>query len=91
MPSCSKWEKFVERRKYAWGYFQYHASQRLTTFHFYIVICTLIGAAYCTVIKADGVPGVGMVLGLLLCFVSFIFWRLDRRNKQMIDNVQKAL
>lgn len=91
MLSRNEWDKFVERRKYAWGYFQYHASQRLTTFNFYIVICTLIGAAYCTVVKADGVPFVGTVLGLLLCFVSFIFWRLDCRNKQMIVNVQKAL
>ena len=79
----------VDSTNYVWEYFRYHASQRLTTFNFYIIICTLLGSGYLRAI--NGALGVATVLAFILCFITFIFWKLDVRNKQMIDNARKAM
>jgi hypothetical protein len=80
-----------DMRLYAWNYFQLHASQRLTAFNFYIVISTVLGTGYLMSLKGDTISTIGIILGLLLSFLSFIFWKLDVRNKQMIKNAEDAL
>lgn len=77
--------------RYAWDYFHYHAGQRLTTFNFYIIICSLVITGYITAIKDAKTVPFGIVVGLLLPLVSFVFWQLDRRNKEMIKNAEEAL
>jgi hypothetical protein len=78
-------------RQYVWNYFQLHASQRLTTFNFYIIIATVVATGYVTLLSEDHLPILGITLGLLLTFLSFIFWKLDTRNKQLIKNAEDAL
>jgi len=79
-------------RKQAWDYFQTHASQRLTTFNFYIVTSGVITAAMVgTFQKEFRFPLIGVGLGLLLIFFSFVFWKLDNRNRSLIKNAEKAL
>ena len=79
-------------RKEAWDYFQMHAGQRLSTFNFYIVISSVLSTALFTSFQKDyRVPGVSAILGFLLAFFSFIFWRLDLRNKELIKNAEAAL
>jgi hypothetical protein len=78
-------------RQYAWDYFHYHASQRLTTFNFYIIICTLGATGYVAAIKEERTEPFGIFMGLLLIVLSFIFWKLDLRNKQLIENAEDAL
>jgi len=34
---------------------------------------------------------VGLVLGILLVLLSFVFWKLDERNKGLIKNVENGL
>lgn len=80
-----------ELLKYAWGYFHFHASQRLTTFNFYLVVCGLIIAAYATALKESYDTPVALLLGFVLTLMSFVFWKLDRRNRQMIWNAEEAL
>jgi hypothetical protein len=81
--------KYHELRGYIWKYFEYHASQRLTTFNFYIVISTLIATGYFLAIKE--VPILSIVLSIFLILLSFIFWKLDLRNKQFIHYSEDAL
>jgi hypothetical protein len=79
-------------RKQAWDYFQVHASQRLTTFNFYIVISSLITTAlFATLQKDYRVPQVGAVPGLFLIFFSFVFWKLDERNRELVRIGEAAL
>ena len=76
-------------RNYIWNYFQLHASQRLTTFNFYIVISTLMMSGFFVVIQS--IPGLGLILGMITTLMSFVFWKLDVRNKQLIKNSENAL
>jgi hypothetical protein len=79
-------------RKQAWDYFQMHAGQRLSTFNFYIVISSVLSTALFTSFQKDyRIPGVSVILGFLLAFFSFIFWKLDVRNKELIKNAEAAL
>lgn len=79
-------------RKQAWDYFQMHANQRLTTFNFYIVISSVITTGLFTTFQKDyKVTYIGVLLGLLLCFFSYIFWKVDLRNKQLIKGAEDAL
>lgn len=80
-----------EIQDYAWKYFQMHGEQRLKTFNFYLILCTLISGALTAIIKDADDIRVGIPLALLLSFFSFIFWRLDLRNKQLIEHGEKAL
>ncbi len=77
--------------KYSWDYFHFHASQRLTTFNFYLVICGFVIAGYATALRDSHDSPVAALLGLVLSLISFIFWKLDLRNRQMIWNAEDAL
>jgi hypothetical protein len=82
----------VDFRTQAWQYFELHASQRLTTFNYYIVISTLITTGiFATFSKDYTAPSLGIAGGLLLLFFSFVFWKLDDRNKQIIKGAEAAL
>ncbi len=76
-------------RNYLWNYFQYHAGQRLTTFNFYIVISSLITSGY--IIAFKDIPFLSLLLGFIIITLSFIFWKLDSRNKQLIKNSENGL
>jgi len=76
-------------RQYIWNYFQVHASQRLTTFNFYILISTVIATGFLIVIR--GMPILALILSIILILLSFIFWKLDIRNRQLIRNAEEGL
>jgi hypothetical protein len=79
-------------RKQAWDYFELHSGQRLTTFNFYIVIASVITTALFSTFQKDyKVPLLGIPLGLLLSFISYIFWKVDTRNRQLIKGAEEAL
>src|ERR1039457_3033563 len=84
--------KFViDDGDYAWKYFNLHANQRLAVFNFYIFISALIITGYLTMIKTEGVTLIGAVFSVLLMFISFVFWKLDLRSKQILKNAEAAL
>jgi hypothetical protein len=76
-------------RQYIWNYFQVHASQRLTTFNFYILISTVISTGFLIVIA--NMPIFALVLSIMLISLSFVFWKLDIRNKQLIRTAESGL
>jgi hypothetical protein len=87
-------ERTVEEhlRQQAWNYFQMHAAQRLTTFNFYLALSTALTAAIFVTFQEDyQVPSVGMILSLLLVLFSFVFWKLDSRNRELISFAEEAL
>ena len=76
-------------RNYIWNYFRLHAGQRLTTFNFYIVISTLFTSGYFVALK--DIPILSLLLSVILIALSFVFWKLDSRNKQLIKNAENGL
>ena len=76
----------------AWNYFALHAQQRLTTVNFYLVVATtLTAAAVASFDKDFGSPWLRFAAGLLLSLLSFAFWRLDFRNRELIKAAENAL
>lgn len=79
-------------QKQSWDYFQMHSSQRLTTFNFYIVISSVVTTALFSTFQKDyKVPFLGIPLSLLLILFSYIFWKIDQRNRQLIKGAEAAL
>lgn len=81
-----------ELRKQAWDFFQMQAGQRLATFNFYIAISSLLSTGLVATFKQEvDLPYVGIAFGLLLILFSFIFWKLDQRNSDLIKGAESAL
>jgi hypothetical protein len=79
-------------RKYAWDIFSLHSSQRIATFNFYITLALAIILATTTVIQPSiNVPIIALILSLIIIIISFVFYKLDARNKMLIKNAELAL
>jgi hypothetical protein len=81
----------AELREYAWKYFSLHAEQRLKTFHFFVILSTLLTGAVLTIAKDTVHVGYASPLAYLLSVFSFVFWKLDIRNKELIRHGESAL
>lgn len=81
-----------DMRDHVWAYFQLHAAQRLTTFNFYIALSTVVTTGlFATLHKDFKVPALSVVLSILLIAFSYLFWKLDQRNRNFIKNSESAL
>lgn len=70
--------------EYGFKWFEYHAGQRTTSFHFYLIAYSGLAAAASFLLKEKLYAGVS-VLGLALIFMSVLFWQLDVRNRQLVQ------
>jgi len=77
------------RFKYAWDWFSYHANQRLTAFHFFLIILSAIIIGYTNTIEKFPLISVG--IGLLGIVVPFVFYVLDIRNEELVGCGRHAL
>jgi hypothetical protein len=75
---------------YAWGWFQYHASQRLTAFNFFLVIVGFLLVGYAQAVDHDW-KGLGFGLGAFGAFVALAFLMLDIRNAALVRRGKDAL
>ena len=79
-------------RQQAWDYFALHAQQRLTTIKFFLAIATtLTAAAVASFGENFQFPGLRLLAGVLLLLLSYAFWRLDFRNRELIKAAEAAL
>lgn len=81
----------AEMRDYAWKYFELHADQRIKTFNFFLILCVFIGGGLIAMLKDTQGSTICAVPAFSLSFISFIFWRLDVRNKHLVQHAQEAL
>ncbi len=96
LPTCSDSRSKLDEafRDYAWNYFDLYAAQRLKTFQFYITLsAALIGGLIAIGSKPEikEAESLKIGLGFSLFFISFIFYKLDLRTKQLIEISQDAL
>ncbi|QBK31191.1 hypothetical protein [Roseitalea porphyridii] len=75
---------------YAWGWFTYHAEQRLKSFSFFFVLVGALTAGYLTSIGASHWP-IAAMFGIMLLFSALLFWRLDARNAELIKLAEQYL
>ena len=93
MPETSQDTKFLDEafRDYAWRYFELHTEQRLKAFQFFITLSTaIVGGSLLLVRYGQGHKWMA-VLGFLLAFFSFVFWKLDVRTGTLVKNGEEAL
>jgi hypothetical protein len=75
---------------YAWGWFQHHASQRLTAFNFFLVIVGLLLVGYAQAIDHTW-TAFGVGIGILGALVAAGFLALDVRNFELVIRGRDAL
>ncbi len=79
-------------RQQAWDFFELQAEQRLTTFNFYIALSSLLSGGLAASFTTEvSLPYLGLLLGFLLVLLSFVFWKLDCRNRDLIKGAEEAL
>lgn len=81
----------AETREYVWQYWAFHADQRLRTFNFFILVVTVLLAGFFTYLKDARYPAYACPAGFLLSFICYIFWRLDCRNRALIQHAEGIL
>ncbi|WP_156647855.1 hypothetical protein [Methylobacterium sp. Leaf87] len=78
--------------EHLWRYFALHAQQRVSVFNFFVVLSGVISAAIGGALQVGGpLNFVVVILGLLLPLLSFVFWRLDQRNSDLVKIAERAL
>ena len=80
-----------ELREYAWKYFSLHADQRLKTFNFYLTLYAFAFGGLVVFIKDAKSAALGVFAGVVLALLSFVFWRFDGRNKELVEVSHAAL
>lgn len=82
-------KKFEIVNKHYYDLFAYHATQRLTTFNFFIVSLSFFSSAYALLLtrSSDAEPhyGVAGILSFAAYLLILAFSRLDARNEQIIE------
>ena len=76
----------------AWKYFQQHAQQRIGYFNFFVVFSVLMTTGLLTTFQEKfAAHFIGIAIGLILSLISFIFWKIDERNKYLTKHGENAI
>jgi len=77
---------------HAGRYFELHANQRMSVFNFFLALSGVVSAGLAALVQGSAhLIFLGILLGLLLVLVSFIFWKLDQRVSFLIKHAEDAL
>lgn len=76
-----------------WNYFSFHSNQRITVMNFYIVLESAMVGGFMAVYgnNVSNISVFEIVIGIAMCFFSFVFYCLDLRIKHMIKMSESAL
>lgn len=82
----------IELKEHAWNYFQLHAGQRMSVFNFFAVMSTLLTTALATSFTEKfNCPVIGIIAGIGLVVIAFVFWKLDQRIGFLIKLAETSL
>jgi hypothetical protein len=92
LPTAGPPAGFDDRMKYAWGWFQYHADQRLKAFNYFLVIIAFLVTAYGAVLKeasgeakSQDYPWYAVVIAGCGCMIAIAFFFIELRNTELVD------
>lgn len=76
----------------AWNYFQQHAQQRLSFFNFFVVFSVLMTTGLISTFQEKyDVHSIGIAVGMMLSLISYVFWKIDDRNKYLTKKGENAI
>lgn len=75
---------------YSWKWFSYHATQRLTAFHYFLLIAGGLVVGYIRCVELQQ-WAVALSLSIFGAVISVAFFCLDCRNKDLVDRSQAGL
>ena len=70
------------RLGHAWSWFEYHAAQRIQTMRFYFLVMAAVIAAYIAS-ENSGNHVAAMAICMLTWLTSYLFFKLDQRNREL--------
>jgi hypothetical protein len=81
------------RFELAWRHFEFHARQRTTMFHFFIILAPFLFGGCFILFKDREILGAfpPIIAAGVSSLLAFIFYLLDERNKQLYDVSKGAL
>ncbi len=64
----------------------------MATFNFFVIIVALLTAGLAGTFKEDyEYQFIGVVLGLSMAVIAFVFWKIDQRVRHLIKHAESAL
>jgi hypothetical protein len=78
-----------QAREHAWNWFALHATQRMQALNFFFVATAFLLAAYGSLLEKH--PSAAAIIGAVGAWLTFCFNRLDVRNRQLVEDGEKAL
>lgn len=76
----------------AWKHFQQHAQQRIIYFNYFVVFSTILSSGLITTFQNNfQAPYLGICTGIVQIFLSFIFWKIDDRNKFLTQHAENVI
>lgn len=77
---------------HAWRYFELHANQRMSVFNFVLALSGVASAGLAALLQGSSrLSFLGVLRGVLLALVAFVFWKLDQRVSFLIKHAEAAL
>jgi len=76
--------------QYAWGWFSYHAAQRLNAYRFFLIMIGVVIVGYLKCVEMHW-PRFGVVVGLFGALIAVAFWLLEIRNEELVHCGRAAL
>lgn len=83
-------EKLKLAVKFAWDWFNYHATQRLIAFRFFLILIGIVSVGLSKSV-GDGQLVFGVLVALFGGLISIAFWLLDIRNTELVNCGRAAL
>lgn len=76
----------------SWLYFQQHAQQRISYFNFFVAFSTLLTTGMISTFQGDFKNHyIGIFLGITQAFLSVIFLKIDKRNKELTKHGENII
>lgn len=84
-------DKITQKDLYdkAYGYFEYHAGQRMNMLNYYIAVFGACVALYGSTLEK--MPLASALIGGFLCFISVLFYKIDLRSQFDVKQSQHVL
>jgi len=88
-PNCVSEKEVLEL---AWNYFQQHAQQRLSFFNFFVAFSALTTTGLISTFQEKyDAHSIGIAIGLMLSLISYVFYKIDERNKYLTKKGEDAI
>lgn len=76
----------------AWKHFQQHAQQRILYLNYFVVFSTILSTGLISTFQNNfQMPILGIGIGFIQIFLSYIFFKIDERNKFLTKHSERKL